>query len=123
MLLICLQYFQASTSAAQAERQGQGEKEIDLLGIEERVREEERIGDPLPLFLSLSLTFHLTLSPTSLLSPSHLQLGKVAQHNVDGRPVQLGHNQQHRLDRLMEGNEDMRKGREALESIDSWVTR
>lgn len=35
MLLICLQYFQASTSAAQAERQGQGEKEIDSLGIGE----------------------------------------------------------------------------------------
>ena len=43
MLLICLQYFQASTSAAQAERQGQGEKEIDSLGIEERVGEEDSI--------------------------------------------------------------------------------
>ncbi|RXN12206.1 zinc finger protein 862-like [Labeo rohita] len=34
---------QASTSAAQAERQGQGEKEIDLLDIEERVGEEDSI--------------------------------------------------------------------------------
>ena len=33
MLLICLQYFQASASAAPAERQGKGRKEINLLGI------------------------------------------------------------------------------------------
>ena len=39
MLLICLQYFQASTSTAEAEIQGQGE--IDVLGIQERVGEEQ----------------------------------------------------------------------------------
>ncbi|RXN34949.1 hypothetical protein ROHU_014592 [Labeo rohita] len=36
-------HFAASTSAAQAERQGQEEKEIDLLGTEERVGEEDSI--------------------------------------------------------------------------------